>query len=239
MKIITSLLVTVLTTASASAQFVVQDPFVLAQKLIEMARQGDPAAIQRLAGFDQLSQSLVGIGAGLSLKALQEASAGLNAFDYTGNGLYRPILDRVVTPAGIVVPRSEPDYRKFDAVAMTTLNFKEVQKNVEGRASELRRQVRDTITQVLGATTRAEVQKLQALLASQGAQLASLERERDAALARVLVQDVENRNDQQRQQQARIEERAAAFQSAQSRLGRFLSPGSAPLTIPAPRTARP
>ena len=239
MKSLIKLILPPLTVISACAQLVVHDPAMLAQKLIEMAQAGNPAAIQQLAGFAQLSQSLATAVPGIPLDLLQNTASGANAFTYTGNGLYRPVLDHVLTPTGVLVPRSELDYRKFDALALVTSNFKEVQMEVDSRAGELRQQVRETISHVLRATTQAEVHKLQAVLASQGAQLASLEREREAALARVLVQDIENRTDQLRQQQARVEDRAAAFQSAQGRLGTFLTPSSAPMRIPAPRPKRP
>lgn len=238
MKSLIKLILAPFAISSACAQLVVHDPVMLAQKLIEMAQAGNPAAIQQLAGFAQLSQSLATAVPNLGLTDLQNAASGANAFTYTANGLYRPVLDRVLTPTGATVPRSEVDYRKFDAVALASSNFNEVQMEVDSRARALREQVRDTIRHVLRATSQAEVQKLQAVLATQGAELASLEREREAALARVLVQDIENRTDQSRQQQARVEDRAAAFQSAQQRLGTFLSPSSAPMKIPAPRPKR-
>src|SRR5436190_23865599 len=104
---------------STLAQLVVQDPLLLAQELIKLAREGDPAAIQQLAGLAQLGQSLTTPGTGLPLSSLQKAATGASAFSYDGNGLYRPVQDRVLTPSGLLVMRSEPDYRKFDAVAQT------------------------------------------------------------------------------------------------------------------------
>ena len=239
MKIKITIVLTLCAASEASAQWVVTDQLMLEQKIIEMTRLGDPAAFRNLEGFGQLSKSLIAPGTALSLHALQEVASGVNAFIYTGNGLYQPVLDHVVTAAGVLIPRAEAEYKKFDAIAQTTTNFKEVQKEIQEKVTQLRQGISDTVSRVLSATTEAEVQKLHTLLTSQNTQLASLERERDAALARVLVQDVENRNDAQRQIQARVEEGVAAFQNAQEKMGQFLVPSSSPVTLPAPGGALP
>lgn len=233
-KTVLVLFVSLTASLSALAQFEVTDPLMLAQQVLEMARQGDPAAIHALAGLGELRDSLKSAGSGLSLDKLQKLASGLNNFGYDANGLFTPLQDRIVTPDGRETLRIEQDYRKFDAVVQTTTNFKDVQKDTEGRRLDLRGQMRDTAAQAQTAVTKAEVDKLKVVVAVQGNELASLNQEHAEAVGRVLVQDVENRNDKERQQQAQIEASSAAFKAATEKVAGFLKPDTQPALIPAP-----
>jgi hypothetical protein len=233
MKTIT-ILISVFTCLSVRAQVVVEDPGAIEQLVLQLARQGDPALIQQLAGLPQLRQSLGNTGVGLTLQQIQQAASGFNAFYYDGNGLYRPIQSVIVTPDGASQPRVEQDYRKYDALTAASTNYQSVHNDTETRRSELRQQIRATIAKVQSATTEAETTKLKAVLEAQSAELAAIDRERDAAATRVLIQDAENRNDKARQEHARAEDRAAAFAKANENLGRFLAPDTAPVLIPSP-----
>lgn len=220
------------------AQFIVKDPWVEAQQLIELIRRGDPALIRRLAGFDHLSKSLGDQGVGITLQEIQEVASGLNALYYDGRGLYRVVEEVIATSDGAIQPRKEQDFRKFDAVAAASQNYQAVHEDTEARRRELRQQLRATTAKVQSATTEVETEKLKAVIAAQAADLASIDREREAAATRVLVQDIENRNDKARQEQARAEDHGAAFQKAGENLARFLKPSTAPVLIPAPRSRR-
>lgn len=222
----------------ARAQWEVTDPLALAQQLTELARLGDPAAIQVLAGLGELKDNLSSPGSGLSLNKLQKLADGLKAFNYDGNGLFTPIQDRVITFDGKETLRDEKEYRKFDAITQTTANFKEVQKETEGRRLELRGQMRDTLSQAQVATTQAEVDKLKVVVAAQGNEMAALNLEHAEALGRVSVQETENRNDKEKQTQARTEEAAAAFDSASDKVAGFLKPDARPALIPTSTPAR-
>ena len=226
------------TAHGAFAQWEVTDPLLLSQQLIELARLGDPAAIKTLAGLGELKEGLGSPGSGLSLNKLQKIADGLKALAYDGNGLFMPIPDRIITPDGTEIRREEKEYRKYDAITQTTDNFKEVQKETEGRRLELRSQLRDTVSQAQVATTQAEVDKLKIVVAAQGNELNALNLEHAEAVDRVLVQDIENRNDKEKQQLATTEEAAAAFKSASDKVAGFLKPDTRSALIPAPATAQ-
>jgi len=224
---------------SVLGQLVVQDPWVLAQQLIELARQGDPAAIQRLAGWGELSQALGTPGVGLSLDQMQLATTGAAALSYDGNGLFTPIGPNLITPDGITAERVQPDYRKFEALIRSAANYLAVQADTEQRRLQLREQIRSTTARIEAALTEAEVSKYKAVLAAQTAELTSFEAERQAASSRVMVQQAINQNAAALHQQARSEDQAAAFRAANDQLTRFLKPDTKPVTIPAPRTVKP
>jgi hypothetical protein len=100
------------------------------------------------------------------------------------------------------------------------------------RRMELRRQMQSTTRASETALTQAAVDKLNTIISAQGSELAAIDREREAAASRVLVQDILNRNDEARQKRARIEDQAAALQEASDKLAAFLQPDARPLRIP-------
>ena len=111
--------------------------------------------------------------------------------------------------------------------------------DTEERRQALRGQIKTTVAQLQSAETTAEVQKLQGVLTAHQAELAAIDRERDAALGRVLVVGIENQTDAARQEQARRDERRVDFRTASEKLGTLLTPDSSPVVIPDPRTRRP
>src|SRR4029077_6445152 len=112
---------------------------------------------------------------------------------------------------GNSVSRDQNSYRQFAAVNETTKNFSDVYADVIARRQALKQDIAPTTTQLRAATTASEVQKLTGLLVGQNAALAATDKELDQAFNLSLVQDAENRNDQQKQQQARTEKQQAEF----------------------------
>lgn len=233
------------------AQWVVYDPTVWWQTVINtllvsnqlehttliVDRMGDPAAIREVIGANGIIAGIVQAGTGQTLDQLQMSVSGTAAFWYDGNGLYRVIQDSIATPDGKFVKRAADGYKKYDAVNLTTTDFKAVHDDTETRRLMLLNEIKATTEQTVNATTDAEVQKLQAIAASQATLLGAIDRERDAALGRVAVQDIENRNDEAKQQQARKEERIIDFKEASGRFTQFLSPDTSTMIIPATRSA--
>ncbi len=234
MNIKTILSLTTLSAAliTADAQVIVLDPTAVDQLILQLARQGDPAAIQRLSGWDELQKSLGAAGVGTSLEKIRRNASGVNAFDYDGAGIYRAVQDAIQLPNGEILPRLEETYRKFDALTAASENYQAVQENTETRRAELEKQIRATTAGVQSATTEAEVAKLKAVLAAQSALLNSLDQERQAAAARVAIQEAENRNDAARQRQAHAEDQSAAFEQANDSLTHFLTPDTRPVLVP-------
>jgi predicted Holliday junction resolvase-like endonuclease len=88
----------------------------------------------------------------------------------------------------------------------------------------LKSQIADTVNQLQAATTDAETQKLQGVLTAQSAQLAALGDDETNAATQAVVQDIANRNDQQKQQEAQDEEVAADRQDALTKFGTMMVP---------------
>ena len=80
------------------------------------------------------------------------------------------------------------------------------------------------MNQLQAATTDAETQKLQGVLTAQSAQLAALGDDETHAATQAVVQDIANRNDQQKQQEAQDEEIAADRQDALTKFGTMMVP---------------
>ena len=204
----------------------------LVQTLLE--RFGDPAAVGAKTAPALLnSLGLTGVGQnGFQLRTSATGSAGVA---YDGDGLYVPPGEFFLTTDGQKVERNLEPYKKFDAITRGRAALEKVIEDTEKRRQELRGQIKDTVKQLQSAETVAEIQKLQGALTAQSAELAAIDRERDAALGRILVQKIETDSDFQRQDEARLEEHVVEFRTASERLGKFLIPTAKPLVIPDPR----
>ena len=84
------------------------------------------------------------------------------------------------------------------------------------RRATIKDQIAQTTQQLQNATTDAEVQKLHGVLTSLNADLASTDDEVNQAASSAMVQDIQNRNDQQKQIQALTEQQNAEFTEAVS-----------------------
>jgi hypothetical protein len=134
----------------------------------------------------------------------------------------------------LIVGRTVEAYRKFDAVSQARATLEIVLDDTEQRRQQIRRQIQRTLNRLHGASTMAEVAKLQAVLTAQNAELSAVDRERDVAASRVVVQQIENQTDAERQDVALREEQLAAFQQAQERMNRMLTPETSLVRIPNP-----
>jgi uridine kinase len=82
---------------------------------------------------------------------------------------------------------------------------------VRERRTALKDQIAATTQKLQSATTASEVQKLTGVLIGLNGALAATDKELDYALSLSIVQEVENRNDTERQIKARTEEQKAEF----------------------------
>lgn len=170
---------------------------------------GDPAALLQITGADQIISQLQQQPIGQLLGDLQQAASGMQSLQYNANGLYRSIED--ISISGVAIPRSEDLYKKYGALENTAENFQTVHEETSGRIRSLKRDIASTTTALQAATTDAEAQKLQGVLASQQAELAALQAEVQHAASQVAVQDTLNRNDEEKQSQAQREKDAAEW----------------------------
>lgn len=170
---------------------------------------GDPASLLQITGADNIISQLQQQPIGQLLGQLQETASGVQSLQNNANGLYRRIEN--ISISGVEVPRAESLYRKFGALENTVDNFQTVHEQAQGRIQSLKREISTTTTSLQAATTDAQVQKLQGVLASQRAELAALQAEVQQAASQVTVQDTLNRNDEEKQQQAQREKDAAEW----------------------------
>lgn len=170
---------------------------------------GDPASLLQITGADNIISQLQQQPIGQLLGQLQETASGVQSLQNNANGLYRRIEN--ISISGVEVPRAESLYRKFGALENTVDNFQTVHEQAQGRIQSLKREISTTTTSLQAATTDAQVQKLQGVLASQRAELAALQAEVQQAASQVTVQDTLNRNDEEKQEQAQREKDAAEW----------------------------
>jgi tRNA nucleotidyltransferase/poly(A) polymerase len=205
----------------------------LEQAKTELERLGDPSLI-KTPSANQLLQSLSLIGAGRTLLEIQQESTGTNGTAFHANGLYRAPTDVLQTAGGAVVPRTVEEYKKYDAVVQAVKTLEDVMYDTEERRQGLRKQIDQALRELQRATTIAETQKLQGLLSALNAEIGAVDRERDTALSRVVVQGIFNQTDAARQQQARREETEASVRQATDKLGEALKVDTSPIRIPSP-----
>lgn len=194
---------------------------------------GDPKAIA-ISVATPLISDLRRTEVGESLAAIIQAADGADALLYDANGLYHNIGATFQTPHGVNINRSADDYRPFAAVNEATANYHAVSTNTAARRVELKTQIAATIEQLRNASTDAEVQKLGATLTGLTAALSGTEQEANQALATALVQDIENRNDERKQQAAIKEQQSAAFSEALDNYGKTFRLLQGPTRFPAP-----
>jgi hypothetical protein len=193
---------------------------------------GDPSSLLNITGANQLISSLKQTGVGQTVGQLQQAANGIQALEYTANGLYTNLGSTFTTPGGVQLPRAEELYRKYGAVQQSSQNFQGVTTDVLTRRANLRNQIASTTTQLQGATTDAETQKLTGVLVGYNAELATVDHEIDNAAGQVLTQDAENRADKERDDQARREERQAQMEESFRRYGEVFQLETTPPTFP-------
>lgn len=265
MKTIRAVLIgSLLGVASANAQYIVYDPTLHTQNMIDQAANltkyvemidnqiqqidtltsqlqelqhysqvfGDPSQIVNIVGVNGLVQDLQKTGAGQSIGALQNLSNGMDALKYDANGLYQSVGETFSTPNGNTLSREQDRYRQFAAVNQTTKNFSDVYADVIARRKALKMEIAATTRKLQSATTASEAQKLTGVLIGLNSALAATDKELDQALGLSLVQDAENRNDQQKQQQARTEEQQAEFTEGIQKYGDTMKLSAEPPSFP-------
>jgi membrane-associated HD superfamily phosphohydrolase len=139
------------------------------------------------------------------------------ALTYNDAGIYATVGASFQTPRGQTIQRPADQYEQFAAIINTASNYVAVADNAaQRRARPSRIEIAQTTQQLQNATTDAEVQKLHGVLTSLNGDLASTDDEVNQAASSAMVQDIQNRNDQQKQQQALTEQQNAEFEEATS-----------------------
>lgn len=170
---------------------------------------GDPSQILNVTGASALTSDLTRTPLGQTISAVEKTSDGVAALTYDANGLYHQIGATFATPSGNQVQRNANDYKPNEAINNATANYTNVTADVMQRRQALKDDIASTTEALQSATTASEVQKLTGVLIGQNAALAATDKEIDQAVDVSVEQDIENRNDAQKQATAEQEEQKA------------------------------
>jgi hypothetical protein len=262
-KLIALTVVTLSLGLSAHAQFIVYDPTVNieqildeAENLAEYAEMIDNEVQQITTLGDQLSEfknyenlfgnpsqvnvstvpaldsDLQSLEPGQDLENLVANANGNIALTYNDGGIYATVGTSFQTPGGQTIQRPANQYEPYSAVINSASNYVAVADNAEQRRETIKDEIAQTTEQLQNASSDAQVQKLHAVLTSLNGDLASTDDELNQAADSAVVQDIQNRNDQQKQIQALTEQQNAEFEEAVSNYTSKFQLLDAPTTFP-------
>ena len=194
---------------------------------------GDPKAVL-LSTVQPLVNDLRKTELGQSLTQLESTVNAGQAMLYDANGLFHSVGTTFTTPNGAIVTRRQPTYLPVAAVQKTTDNYLSVSTDANARRIALKTQIAATTDALKAATTDAEVQKLQGVLLGLTAALNNTDYEINQATTAAIVQDIANRNDTQRQIEAKKEQQHAEFAEAVQKYGQTFRLMNAPTAFPTP-----
>jgi hypothetical protein len=223
---------------SARAQYIVYDPKSDIQQILDTAQEiakqveeigvltsqlnefknyeslfGNPSQVV-LSMVAPLATDLQSVEPGVNLENLVGKANGSSAMTYNNSGIYATVGTSFKTPGGQTIQRPTNQYQRFSAIINTASNYVTVADNAAQRRATIKTNIAQTTQQLQKATSDAEVQKLHGVLTSLDGDLASTDDEVNQAAASATVQDIQNRNDQQKQIQALTEQQNAEFTEA-------------------------
>ena len=264
-KLITIIAVALPLAFAARAQWIVYDPTMNVQQIIDEAESiakyvtmidnqvqqintltsqltefknyeavfGNPGKVG-LSMVAPLDADLQSLEPGKNLENLVSSADGNYALTYNDSGLYATVGASFQTPGGQTIQRPADQYKLFAAINNAANNYVTVADNAAQRRATIKDQIAQTTQQLQNATTDAEVQKLHGVLTSLNADLASTDDEVNQAVASAQVQDIQNRNDQQKQIQALTEQQNAEFEESLSNYAAKFQLLNAPTAFPTP-----
>ncbi len=169
-----------------------------------------------------------------TLTTLEGTVNASQAMLYNASGLFPSIGTSFTTPNGQAVTRLQAPYLPVAAVQKTTDNYLSVSTDATARRIALKEQIATTTDALEAADTDAEVQKLTGVLIGLSSTLNNTDYEINQATTSALVQDIANRNDAQRQIEARKEQQHAEFTEAMQLYGQKFRLMNAPTAFPSP-----
>jgi len=194
---------------------------------------GNPAKVV-LSTVAPLKADLLSLEPGLNLENLVANANGNIALNFNDAGIYATVGANFQTPRGQTVQRPVNQYAPFSAIINTASNYVAVANNAAQRRAAIKEQIAQTTQQLQNATTDAEVQKLHGILSGLNSDLASTDDEVNQAASAAMVQDIQNRNDQQKQVQALTEQQNAEFAESISNYTAKFQLLNAPVQFPTP-----
>jgi hypothetical protein len=231
----------ILNTAQEIAKYIemiqkqVQQIQALNDQLTEFKRYedlfGDPKAVL-LSTLKPLTDDLRKGELGQTLTTLEGDVNASQAMLYDASGMFHSIGTTFTTPNGRTVTRLELPYLPVAAVQKTTDNYLSVSTDATSRRVALKAQIAATTDAIKAAKTDAEVQKLTGILIGLSCALNNTDYEIHEATASAVVQDIANRNDAQRQIEAKKEQQHAEFSEAVQKYGQTFRLMNAPTQFP-------
>jgi hypothetical protein len=194
---------------------------------------GNPGKVL-LSMVAPLDADLQSLEPNLNLENLVANANGNIALTFNDAGIYATVGTSFQTPGGRIILRPASQYEPFSAIINTASNYVAVADNATRRRAAIKNQIAQTTQQLQAATTDAEVQKLHGVLTSLNSDLASTDDEVNQAASAAMVQDIQNRNDQQKQILALTEQQNAEFAESISNYTEKFQLLNAPVQFPAP-----
>jgi vacuolar-type H+-ATPase subunit I/STV1 len=194
---------------------------------------GNPSKVV-LSMVPNLDSDLQSLEPEVNLENLVASADGNYALTYNDNGIYATVGVNFQTPRGQTIQRPADLFKPFAAINDTANNFVTVADNAAQRRKSIKNEIAQTTEQLQNATTDAEVQKLHGVLTSLNGDLASTDDEVNQAASSAVVQDIQNRNDQQKQIQALTEQQNAEFEESVSNYTAKFQLLDAPTVFPTP-----
>ena len=194
---------------------------------------GNPGKVV-LSMVAPLESDLQKLEPGKNLENLLAIADGNYALTYNGSGIFPTVGVTFQTPGGQTIQRPADLFKPFAAINRTADNFIAVADDAVARRANIKDAIAQTSQQLQNATTDAEVQKLQGVLTGLNGDLASTDAEVNQAASSALVQDIQNRNDQQKQVQALTEQQNAEFEEATSNYTAKFQLLTGPTVFPTP-----
>ena len=191
---------------------------------------GDPSQLLEITGANELMDSLQQSGVGQTIGALQQTASGVESLRNNAQGLYQSIGN--IQFGNIELPRNADLYKKFSALENAAGNYATVYEDGVQKGQIYRGRIAGTTSALQAASTDAEAQKLQGVITGQAAQLEAVQADVANAATNVITQDILNRNDAEKQEQAKIEADTAEWSKATTEFDGVL-------TLPARRNANP
>ena len=194
---------------------------------------GNPSQVA-LSMVPALDSDLQNLEPGQNLENLVSSADGNYALTYNDSGIYATVGASFQTPGGQTIQRPADQYKPFASIINTASNYVSVADNAAQRRATIKDEIAQTTQQLQNATTDAEVQKLHGVLTSLNGDLASTDDEVNQAASAAMVQDIQNRNDQQKQIVALTEQQNAEFEESVSNYSAKFQLLDAPTVFPTP-----
>jgi len=168
---------------------------------------GDPSAAGVGVALRDLGAGDLARTYGETLAAARRLANALDSLRRTSDGIYRQLDDR--TALGREFIRQESFYRRYAAVERQADNLATVQTQTDERAATLQADIAATLEQLRGASTQAEVDKLNGKLAVLNGQLVRVDAQRRDEAEKLRAQQILNENQAAKERQDFLEKQLA------------------------------